>query len=275
VDHKQEVSQEISRLLGTPIRRTANGGTVTRPFLDDVAHALGVDTRGLHKVGVTRAIMARLDLAWRDEFASTASASGGGGNVTLDALKAIHGALSDSQRNPALPHEDQSEVHTPAEFLTPTLTWSTSFTHVAENLEPFEPDSIEDARDRVFAEITRRRGQDLFRRRLVRAYNGKCAITGCAATVALEAAHIVPYRGHETNRVDNGLLLRADIHTLFDLGFIGIDPDTRRILVSSALHKTEYDDLEGRLLAEPRDRRCRPDISALQWRRHHIGPTES
>src|ERR1700722_13744752 len=41
----------------------------------------------------------------------------------------------------------------------------------------------------------------------------------------LEAAHITPYMGASTNSLLNGLLLRADIHTLFNLGLISIDPD--------------------------------------------------
>lgn len=65
--------------------------------------------------------------------------------------------------------------------------------------------------------IAYRRGQSVFRRDLMYAYSSVCAVTGTTASDVLEAAHIYPYRGAHTNRVDNGLLLRADIHTLFDL----------------------------------------------------------
>lgn len=82
----------------------------------------------------------------------------------------------------------------------------------------FDASSIVDARERVLGQIVRRRGQQEFREKLLVAYEGRCAITGCDAIEALEAAHIVPYLGTETNHVQNGLLLRADIHTLFDLG---------------------------------------------------------
>jgi hypothetical protein len=45
----------------------------------------------------------------------------------------------------------------------------------------------------------------------------------------LEAAHIDPYRGEGNNHPGNGLLLRADIHTLFDLNLLGIEPNHLRI----------------------------------------------
>ena len=79
-----------------------------------------------------------------------------------------------------------------------------------------DPGGIEDARTRVLSSIVRRRGQPLFRKRLLKAYDRRCAFTGCAVEALLEAAHIVPYRGSDTNHIANGLLLRADLHTLFE-----------------------------------------------------------
>jgi hypothetical protein len=55
-------------------------------------------------------------------------------------------------------------------------------------------------------------------------YQGRCAVTSCDAGAALEGAHLRPYRGPESNDVTNGLLLRADIHTLFDLRLLAPDP---------------------------------------------------
>ncbi|WP_169719739.1 HNH endonuclease, partial [Novosphingobium acidiphilum] len=61
----------------------------------------------------------------------------------------------------------------------------------------------------------------------MKAYDGKCAVTSCAIEPLLEAAHIHPYLGPKTNHVTNGMLLRADIHTLFDLGLLAIAADHR------------------------------------------------
>lgn len=90
----------------------------------------------------------------------------------------------------------------------------------------FDPKDSKDQRVRAIAEVVRRRGQAKFRKRLLDAYSNTCAVTGCDAVEALEAAHITPYLGEETNHPQNGLLLRADIHSLFDLGLISIDPET-------------------------------------------------
>ncbi len=57
-------------------------------------------------------------------------------------------------------------------------------------------------------------------------YEHRCVVTGCTVIAVLEAAHIRPYRRPEDNDVKNGLLLRADIHTLFDLNLLGIEPGT-------------------------------------------------
>ncbi|MBY0528365.1 MAG: HNH endonuclease [Gemmataceae bacterium] len=105
----------------------------------------------------------------------------------------------------------------------------------------FDPSGIKDARTRILSSIVRRQGQPAFRKRLLRAYNRRCAITGCAVESVLEAAHIVPYKGEITNHLANGILLRADFHTLFDLGLITVDEATMRLLVSTKLNGTGYE----------------------------------
>jgi hypothetical protein len=86
------------------------------------------------------------------------------------------------------------------------------------------PEDDYDARLRVVRQIVARQGQFAFRSALLEAYQGRCAVTGCDATAALEAAHLRPYRGPDSNTVTNGLLLRADIHTLLDLRLLAPDP---------------------------------------------------
>lgn len=93
----------------------------------------------------------------------------------------------------------------------------------------FNPGDISDARERTLASIVRRRGQPRFRKQLLKAYQGRCAVTGCTLEPILEAAHIHPYLGDETNVVSNGLLLRTDVHTLFDLGLLWIEPHSLRV----------------------------------------------
>jgi len=68
--------------------------------------------------------------------------------------------------------------------------------------------------------------------------------------------------------VTNGLLLRADIHTLFDLGEIRIAPDSLKIRLSERLRKSSYAELEGKELRVPANRHDAPDVEALRerWR---------
>jgi hypothetical protein len=80
----------------------------------------------------------------------------------------------------------------------------------------------------------------------------------------LEAAHLRPYRGPDSNTVTNGLLLRADIHTLLDLRLLAPDPSTRKITISSRLSGTQYEKISGARLAEPAAVSQRPSSEALE-----------
>ena len=94
--------------------------------------------------------------------------------------------------------------------------------------DPFDPGNVLDARERIKTTITQRRGQRGFRDALIAAYGGKCPITGISTLHILEAAHIFPYLGSSTNVTSNGLLLRADIHTLFDCRLLAVHPRTKK-----------------------------------------------
>lgn len=131
----------------------------------------------------------------------------------------------------------------------------------------FEPTGIVDARERVFATIVRRQGQPEFRRALLDAYEGRCTITGCSVVEILEAAHIHPYKGECTNDVRNGLLLRADIHTLFDLNLIVVDTAEMAVRVSPSLLGSEYEVLDGKRLRPPRAGVAGPSTAVLDWHR--------
>jgi hypothetical protein len=133
----------------------------------------------------------------------------------------------------------------------------------------FSVESLSDERERKFREIVTRRGQPDFRNRLISAYGGTCPITDCDAVAALEAAHIVPYCGPDSNHVTNGLLLRADVHTLFDLDLIGIDPFSRTVTVAETIQHSRYGELQGRKVTVPANAEAAPDQEALaqRWQR--------
>ena len=135
----------------------------------------------------------------------------------------------------------------------------------------FDPSAISDARERTLSSIVRRRGQPTFRRRLLAAYKGRCAVSGCCFEPVLDAAHIVPYNGKATNHPGNGLLLRTDLHTLFDLKLVAIDIETMSLLVSPSLAGTCYEEYGGRPINIPDDPRRRPSRMALSRHRKESG----
>lgn len=119
--------------------------------------------------------------------------------------------------------------------------------------EPYVPDGRDD-RKVIDRQIRERRGQAAFRRELRARLGDTCVVTGCKLPDLLEAAHINPHRGDKDNHPSNGLLLRADIHTLFDLNLLGIEPATLQIHVHPRLMGTEYEQFASRRLA------CEPSL---------------
>jgi hypothetical protein len=94
----------------------------------------------------------------------------------------------------------------------------------------------EESLEREYVNRLKRKGQAAFRRSLLEE-NPVCHLTGCTATKALEAAHIQPASEKGKATVGNGILLRADLHRLFDLGFLAIEPSTGRLWLHSSCQK--------------------------------------
>jgi putative restriction endonuclease len=113
-----------------------------------------------------------------------------------------------------------------------------------------------------------RLGQRSFQAVVLDAYQRRCAITGSRIRPVLEAAHVVPVTRGGEHRTDNGLLLRSDIHTLYDGGYLGVDPKYR-LLVSPRL-RDEFGNGEqlyaiaGQPIAVPARRGDRPNREFLE-----------
>ncbi len=140
----------------------------------------------------------------------------------------------------------------------------------AESSGAFDPSCIEDARKKTLVSIVVRQGQPAFRNGLLKAYERRCALTDCAVEAVLEAAHICGYMGTETNDVRNGLLLRADLHTLYDRMLITIDPATYEVSISPELKGSEYAALAGKRLRLPKDPKSQPSRDALLTHWMHV-----
>jgi hypothetical protein len=159
----------------------------------------------------------------------------------------------------------------PASFvLSRVLDGLDALQRQAERSGAFSPNSVEDGRQRTLSAIVQRRGQTAFRAALLMAYGGRCAISGCETEAVLEAAHIFPYRGDATNHVTNGLLLRADLHTLFDLGLFAID-ERGTVILSKALKNGSYAWLATAKIRWPAKGGSRPSAEALLWHRTRAG----
>ncbi|HEX6747078.1 MAG TPA: HNH endonuclease [Longimicrobium sp.] len=141
--------------------------------------------------------------------------------------------------------------------------------------ETFDPDGIEDARQRTAQALVQRQGQPVFRSRLLNAYAHACCITGTDVVAALEAAHIYPYRGKLTNHPSNGLLLRSDLHTLFDCGLLGVDEKKLTVILapslSTSLSTSSYSNLFDLAIRLPKRNSDAPSPEALKWHRRTHG----
>lgn len=138
----------------------------------------------------------------------------------------------------------------------------------AEQDGAFDPSDTTDARIRALRAIVQRQGQRTFRKALLAAYSERCAVTGCDLVETLEAAHIAPHLGKHTDHITNGLLLRADIHTLFDQNLIAFDPDKGGALkVSAVVAGTKFADrLKALRLRPPKNPADGPNAEALRER---------
>ena len=117
-------------------------------------------------------------------------------------------------------------------------------------------------------------GQGTFRIAVTDAYRRACSVTGEHSLPALAAAHIRPYAEGGPHHVSNGLLLRADLHRLFDKGYVTVDLDLR--LVVSPRLKTEFHNgrtyypLHGLTLRVPESEKDRPAPDELRWHNENV-----
>ncbi|MGQ0741344.1 MAG: HNH endonuclease [Alphaproteobacteria bacterium] len=121
--------------------------------------------------------------------------------------------------------------------------------------------------------VTPRLGQGAFRTLVTDIYLRRCAVTAEKTLPALEAAHIRQYASGGAHEPSNGILLRRDIHRLFDLGYVTVSPDfhfevSRRIR-DEFENGRDYYAMHGRSINVPRRAEYKPDPEALAWHNEH------
>ena len=120
-----------------------------------------------------------------------------------------------------------------------------------------------------FVPARHRVGQGIFRSVVTDVYERKCAVTRERALPALDAAHIKPFSVTPVNYVQNGMLLRSDVHRLFDAGYLTVTPDYE-VEVSERM-QTDFNDgenylkLRGTRLWVPTRPENRPGRNYLEW----------
>jgi hypothetical protein len=111
--------------------------------------------------------------------------------------------------------------------------------------------------------VLQRRGLEEFRQKMLKAYAGKCAVSGADAEAVLEVALIDPDGAAEPK---NAILLRADLRTLFDLNLLRVHPKTRKVVLAEAVQNGSYARLWARTLRPPESKDANPDFAALEKR---------
>jgi len=142
--------------------------------------------------------------------------------------------------------------------------------HVHESLGPATLAAIDPPRYGRPTLVAPRLGQGSFRALVTDAYSYRCAISKERTLPVLQAAHIRPYAEGGSHALSNGLLLRSDLHTLFDQQYLTIDPNKKTLIVSRRIREQfengrDYYALHDRPLGRPSDVVALPSSESLAF----------
>jgi WD40 repeat protein len=142
-----------------------------------------------------------------------------------------------------------------------------------------QPSDVRTTHETGTAPLRERLGEQSLRTQMIAAYSGRCAISGVAVSEVLQVAPIAPQRASDVIDMMGALLLRADIHNLFESFLIAVDALSITVVVAPALQHTQYAELAGRRLIEPERPALRPsrrllDAHYRQFRRRWFGTGE-
>ncbi len=161
-------------------------------------------------------------------------------------------------------------------FPTQVVKWKGFVEDLRLSFEPEDFQALRDfvvggptSDDRVWTSKRKRVSQPLFRRDVLAAYDGKCALTAADCAEVLEAAHIEPFRGPASNHPQNGIALRRDIHRLFDAGLLTFG-DAGDAQISERIRGTMYGSLQGMRAKWPSAPGDRPSLDALAFHRTSV-----
>jgi hypothetical protein len=127
----------------------------------------------------------------------------------------------------------------------------------------FVGNASDDDLEKITVEINKRRNQSKFRKALLNLYNHKCAITSTGPDIVLQAAHIISHAKSGINSNENGILLRSDLHVLFDNDLLLIHPINLTIHIHPSLRLTHYFKYDGKNLLQRKDK-SKPNLAYLK-----------
>jgi hypothetical protein len=255
---------QLSELLQVPHHTCALGSKVERPFLSDVALGLGLASPGSYRnkdalLDAIHGLLFGVPVPPEDHSVS--------GTITDAALQRLINGIRDQN----LQKVSLTDGAPAARIAVAIASAPPTDQDPTDAGDPFDPLAIDDERKTALRSVTVRSGQGAFRDALLRAYDGRCAITACDVPEVLEAAHIRPYKGVRTNVVTNGILLRADLHRLWDTGRLAVHEASFEVLLDSDMIGSDYSLLAGEPIRVPTKSGQHPSAVALQQQREWAG----
>jgi putative restriction endonuclease len=138
------------------------------------------------------------------------------------------------------------------------------FTNLPDDIDNFS--LLNEPREEFKKEVNQRKGQSEFKGRILKAYNNKCCVSGETCPELLEAAHLQQYLNDSSNHIQNGILLRIDLHRLFDNGLLFIDNEYK-VHISPILLSPSYKQFEGIKISLPNNPNEYPSKECLELKR--------
>lgn len=120
-----------------------------------------------------------------------------------------------------------------------TINWIEKSSMI-DNFQNYIEEAKDDELQKIQVWINQRKNQSKFKLNLLKKYNSQCLISKIKIPELIEAAHIFPHSKSGQNNVANGILLRSDLHILFDCGLLSINPENFKVVISTSLMETEY-----------------------------------
>jgi predicted restriction endonuclease len=132
-----------------------------------------------------------------------------------------------------------------------TIHWKQGNKSSALNTEL--KDAVDDELEKMWRLVNQRMHQSRFKKNISYLYNGRCAISGSSVPEVLDAAHISGHKVSGNNKNKNGILMRTDLHRLFDRNLLLIHPDRLTVHLHPGIKDKTYTTFEGQPISKPKN----------------------